>query len=72
MTAFICLLNSLTILGAIYFIFLVINKAKKRFQDIDERMKMIEQEFLAIYKEWKTMQGKKDVLLCKNSKKSKL
>lgn len=68
----ICVLNSLAIFGIIYLIFLVINNAKRRFQNIDERIKMLEQEHLAVYKEVKTLQGKKDVLLCKSSKKSKL
>lgn len=69
MDILISLINSLCVVGIIYFIFLVINKAKKRFQDIDERMKMLEQEYLSLYKECKSLQGKKDVLLCKSSKK---
>jgi len=65
----ISIFNSVAIVGIIYLIFLVINNAKKRFLDIDERIKMLEQEYLSLYKEWKNIQGKKDVLLCKGSKK---
>ena len=47
-------INILLTCGLGYCLCLIAKKTGERFRDQDERMKLLEKEFLSMYKKWKT------------------
>lgn len=37
-----------------YCLYLIVKNGRERFRDQDERMKLLEHEFLSMHKKWKT------------------
>lgn len=48
------LINILLTCGLGYCSYLIIQKGRERFREQDERMKLLEHEFLSMHKKWKS------------------
>ena len=57
-----CVLNTLAFFGLTWFMCNIIVKLKNKFKEIEERQKLLEQEYLSLYKEFKKRKGDKNVL----------
>ena len=47
------LINILLICAFGFYLYLIVKAGRKRFQMQDERMQILENEFLSLYKKWK-------------------
>lgn len=57
-----CVLYALAFFGLTSFVLNIIVKLKQKFREIEERQKLIEQEYLSLYKDFKKRKGDKNVL----------
>lgn len=48
------LINILLTCGLGYCLYLIVKKGRERFREQDERMQLLEHEFLSMHKKWKT------------------